>query len=689
MNRKPGKPGIPAKIGFNLGGLSLGAKKNPEKREEDVATESFGSFGKITVEKSPTKEVDLKAESSDEMAQVMGFSGFGDGKKAKYFDMNKILEESKAHALKRNAESVAKLKQQHQELIKNDEKDSERELRDSMPAPVPGNSNKNEEKAASRSSSDSESDDDFVGPPVPGKSKAEPNVEEKAGNNDDDDDLEEDDDEEESLDKKIPNSHECKMQHGKRAVSALAIDPSGARLVSGSIDYDVKFWDFAGMDSSLRSFRSIRPCESHVIRSLEFSATGDKLLVVPGSSQAKVLDRDGHELLECVKGDPYVIDVRRNKGHVGALTSGCWHPKIKDEFLTASHDASLRLWLTESKGRISKACIKCKSAANGLKTIPTACNFSRDGLLVCAACQDGSIQMWDHRKSFVNVAMHLKDAHQKSSDTSSIVFGYDNRHLATRGGDETLKLWDIRSFKKPVHVANGLFSRFEMTECSFSPDDRMVVTATSMDRGENSGKIVFFRKDTFEKVLEMSVGESHVIKALWHPKLNQIITGCGDGVVRLFYDPDKSFNGAKLCVVRTRSKAKSVSYISTQQIIAPYSLPMFKEERQRSTRRQAEKARKDPLKSKRPDLPLGAKGTGGRVGPGGSTLHSWMAKQISVKNKDDHIDPRERILRHAQDSEENPYWIAPAYKKTQPKPVFRDAKDDEPPEKMTKTETFG
>ena len=95
------------------------------------------------------------------------------------------------------------------------------------------------------------------------------------------------------------------------------------------------------------------------------------------------------------------------------------------------------------------------------------------------------------------------------------------------------------------------------------------------------------------------------------------------------------------------------------------------------------------MASHRPDLPMGPRGTGGRVGEAGGTLHSWMAKQISVKNKDDHIDPRERILRHAQDSEENPYWIAPAYKKTQPKPVFRDHDDTEPPEKMTKTETFG
>ena len=41
----------------------------------------------------------------------------------------------------------------------------------------------------------------------------------------------------------------------------MGLDPSGARLVTGGYDYDVKFWDFAGMDASLRHFRQIRPCE--------------------------------------------------------------------------------------------------------------------------------------------------------------------------------------------------------------------------------------------------------------------------------------------------------------------------------------------------------------------------------------------------------------------------------------------
>ena len=51
-----------------------------------------------------------------------------------------------------------------------------------------------------------------------------------------------------------------------------------------------------GMDPSLRSFRKKKPCESHVLNHLEYSTTGDKILVCAGNSQPKVLDRDGTEV---------------------------------------------------------------------------------------------------------------------------------------------------------------------------------------------------------------------------------------------------------------------------------------------------------------------------------------------------------------------------------------------------------
>lgn len=46
------------------------------------------------------------------------------------------------------------------------------------------------------------------------------------------------------------------------------------------------------------------------------------------------------------------------------------------------------------------------------------------------------------------------------------------------------------------------------TECSFSPDDSMVITGVSMEKGEKEGKLLFYDKNTFEKVQELAVTNS-------------------------------------------------------------------------------------------------------------------------------------------------------------------------------------
>lgn len=48
--------------------------------------------------------------------------------------------------------------------------------------------------------------------------------------------------------------------------------------------------------------------------------------------------------MECVKGDQYITDMAKTKGHTAQLTSGCWHPYTKEEFLTSSLDATIRIW---------------------------------------------------------------------------------------------------------------------------------------------------------------------------------------------------------------------------------------------------------------------------------------------------------------------------------------------------------
>src|SRR5436305_166851 len=109
-------------------------------------------------------------------------------------------------------------------------------------------------------------------------------------------------------------------------------------------------------------------------------------------------------------------------------------------------------------------------SVGGLRAAPNSCSFSRDGLLIACGCNDGSIQMWDTRRNFVNTSQLIREAHSKC-EISSLQFSYDNKLFLSRGLDDTLKLWDLRASKKPLHVKGDLFNRFAMTDCFFSPDD--------------------------------------------------------------------------------------------------------------------------------------------------------------------------------------------------------------------------
>uniref|UniRef100_G3PXI4 WD repeat-containing protein 70 n=1 Tax=Gasterosteus aculeatus aculeatus TaxID=481459 RepID=G3PXI4_GASAC len=574
-----------------------------------------------------------KMSDDGEMASVMGFSGFG--KKARTFDLEAIFEQTRRTAIERSQLVLGK---------------------------------KESGGSSSDSGSDSDSDSELIGPPLPPQHTSQAH----SDDDDEDDEGEAQDDDDDNPVKKIPDSHEITLQHGTKIVSALALDPSGARLVTGGLDYDVRFWDFAGMDQALQAFRSIQPCECHQITSLQYSITGDVILVVSGNAQAKVLDRDGFNVMECVKGDQYIVDMAKTKGHTAMLNSGCWHPKMKEEFMTCSNDGTVRTWdLTSEKKH--KSVFKPRSF-QGKKVVPTSCTYSRDGKLIAAGCQDGTIQIWDRNLS-VHTKFHCRQAHVPGSDTSCLSFSYDGRTLASRGGDDTLKMWDIRNFKKPVNVATGL------TDCCFSPDDRLLLTGTSVKKDGGNGKLVFFDRVSFQKVYEIEVTNASVVRCLWHPKLNQIMVGTSNGLAKVYYDPVKSHRGAKLCVVKSQRKERQAETLTQDYIITPHALPMFREARQRSTRKQLEKDRLDPRKSHKPEPPVSGPGRGGRVAAHGGTLSSFIVKNIALDKTDD-SNPRQAILRHAKEASDNPYWVAPAYTQTQPVPMFaEESESDEEAEK--------
>lgn len=93
----------------------------------------------------------------------------------------------------------------------------------------------------------------------------------------------------------------------------------------------------------------------------------------------------------------------------------------------------------------------------------------------------------------------------------------------------------------------------------------------------------------------------------------------------MLYDPAISEKGALVCVARAPRK-KSVEDLEAKPVVHnPHALPLFRDAPSR--KRAREKARNDPVKSKRPDLPMSGPGFGGRVGTTkGSLLTQYLMR---------------------------------------------------------------
>jgi len=253
----------------------------------------------------------------------------------------------------------------------------------------------------------------------------------------------------------------------------------------------------------------------------------------------------------------------------------------------------------------------------------------------------------------------------------------DGRTVLTRGGDDAVKLWDIRSFKKPIAMRSEMTTMYPGTNAVFSPDEKYVVTGVGSSSKGGQGRLLFLSRTDLSvvKALEM---ESTPVKVVWHSKINQIVTGLSNGSISVLYSPETSTHGGKLLLSKGAPKRPTVEDMSdalaAPTILTPHALPMFKDGDGivKGTKRKREKDRLDPRKSRRPELPVTGPGKGGRVGAS-ATQH---VVQNLVRDTTRDEDPREALLKYANRVDNDPQWTA-AWQQNQPKPVFAQVSEDE------------
>ncbi|KAF3012241.1 hypothetical protein E8E14_010762 [Neopestalotiopsis sp. 37M] len=500
------------------------------------------------------------------------------------------------------------------------------------------------------------------------------------GASDSDDDSDDSDDDEDEY----PTSHEMVIKTHDRAVTTVSLDPAGGRLASGSIDCTIKLHDFSAMTpTTIRAFRSVDPyqskpssagSEAHPLHHVEFNPlAGGVVLCISAHPQAKIMSRDGDIVTEFVKGDMYLRDMHNTKGHVSEITTGTWHPTDKNICVTAGTDSTLRIWDINNKRSQKEVLVyKSKTAGNAGRTRMTAVAWGTpvqggNNVLISAAL-DGSLVMWSGNGPFTRPAAEIREAHKPNTWTGGVDISSDGRMVVTRGGDNTIKLWDTRKFKEPlVSVEHPSTSdHYPMTNIKYSPNSTSIIT------GSTTGHLHILNPGNLRPEYTTSITPgSQLITVDWHPKINQIVTGSANGETHVLYNPTMSVRGA-IDVMSRAPKRRHIDDnpeftmdqtlgLSGDSIVTPGAMPGSRKAGVTATGRS-----KDP---RRPQV---------------QQITPFMRSQPDEKHISENIplskmlheDPREALLKYAKLAEEDPQFTK-AYGSTQPVTQYADVSDEE------------
>jgi len=502
---------------------------------------------------------------------------------------------------------------------------------------------------------------------------------------------------------KLPVSHKIVLKEHKKCVSAMSLDRSGSRLVTGSFDNDIRMWDFNSMREDLKSFRKFRPHSGHVILDVDYNRTGSQFFVVTGSATPKVYNRDAREIVRFCKGDMYIKDLTHTKGHVTECTGGRWHPKREDQVLSWGTDGTVRIWDLNGptfEGTLLKCLQTVKTRAlragrqQGGRLSITAAGCSKDFSTLVAGCNDGSLQWYDAKGNMKRgrIVEHAHDLGVNGHITS-IAFEPSGVFCASRATDHTLKVWDKRKRKKPLAVFTDLPNDDPQTECIFSPDGKFILTGTSTAedgvKGAKLGYIVWHERKTLKEVFRLPVARSSVVRLLQHPKLNQIFASCKQesSVVGL-YDPELSVKGALLCASKEKRRIEANAALNFMDVYNPNALPEFRRKNLPWKRRGRFDYEKYRTERKIPQKPVDITGRGVDLINENKTHH--LLKDVG-RAALAHMDPRDALLKWTDkaNDEESKHYLK-IYNKSQPGGTSKRGEGtstakDGPPQKKRKT----
>ena len=339
------------------------------------------------------------------------------------------------------------------------------------------------------------------------------------------------------------------IYHADKCILTFDVDRSGHLMIAGGHNCKVEQFELNKSQNTngknfLSPVREITPEPGTAVWSVKYNNNCTNFAVACVSPTPSIYDRVCRKVVSFIRGDPYLADMSKTKGHISVVTGISWHPRDREVLLTSSLDGSLRTWnLNGTKHFDALVCNQVVKARdeNGRRIgITSSCYDRISGNLVAGVTSRGGLQIWKlkagtklDRPQFCN-----NQANVGCGDLSDVAFVGDGRHLLTRvnrGSEKSssvIKLWDTRKIGKPLKSITCL--KTNENKCTFHLIENTTYLVCPTDTGKDEGAELVNVYNMANRGSDASATievESSCICAMYNKKLDTLFMGECDGTI--------------------------------------------------------------------------------------------------------------------------------------------------------------